>query len=94
MCLGIPGQVVRVVDAERALALVDIGGVHREVDFSCLISEEKPIERCVGDWVVVHVGFAMSQIDEREADKTLKLLEDLGQAQEEWEAMRASSEAG
>ena len=94
MCLGIPGQVMRVVDSERALALVDFGGVQREVDFSCLISEEKPIDRCVGDWVVVHVGFAMSQIDEREAEKTLRLLEELGQAQEEWAAMSANPEGG
>lgn len=90
MCLGIPGQVVEITDATRKLALVDVSGVQREVNMACVANQEHPIESCVGDWVLVHVGFAMSRIDEREAAETLKLLAELGEAQAEIEAMRSS----
>lgn len=90
MCLGIPGQVVKVTDAEKKLALVDVSGVQREVNMACVANDEHPIESCVGDWVLVHVGFAMSRIDEREAQLTLELLVELGEAQAEIEAMRNS----
>ena len=90
MCLGIPGQVVRITDADKKLALVDVSGVQREVNMACVTNQEHPIEQCVGDWVLVHVGFAMSRIDEREAALTLELLVELGEAQAEIEAMRSS----
>ena len=80
MCLGIPGRVVEITDAERSLARVDIGGVSREVNLLCIVDDEHPLERCVGDWVLVHVGFAMSRIREDEAEATLKLLGELGEA--------------
>ncbi|MEM8608556.1 MAG: HypC/HybG/HupF family hydrogenase formation chaperone [Myxococcota bacterium] len=90
MCLGIPGQVVEITDPVRKLALVDVSGVRREVNMACVVNESHSIEDCVGDWVLVHVGFAMSRIDEREAQETLKLLVELGEAQDEIRAMRES----
>ena len=90
MCLGIPGQVVEVTDPVRKLALVEVSGVRREVNMACVVNESHSIEQCVGDWVLVHVGFAMSRIDEREARETLKLLVELGEAQDEISAMKES----
>ena len=93
MCLGIPGQIVEIIDAEQLLARVDVSGVRRPVNIACIVSDEHPPVSCVGDWVLVHVGFAMSRIDEDEAQKTLSLLNELGEAQEEIEAMKSSAEA-
>ncbi len=88
MCLGIPGQITAISDAERMLGIVDISGVRREVNLVCVIDDHHPVEECVGDWVLVHVGFAMSRIDEAEAKATLNLLEELGEMQLELAAMR------
>jgi hydrogenase expression/formation protein HypC len=90
MCLGIPGQIVAITNAAHKLALVDVSGVRREVNIACIVNEEHPVEGCVDDWVLVHVGFAMSRIDEREAAETLRILEELGEVQLELDAMRAS----
>jgi hydrogenase expression/formation protein HypC len=94
MCLGIPGQIVEISDAEQQLGIVSVSGVKREVNLICVVDDTHPIESCVGDWVLVHVGFAMSRIDEDEAAKTLQLLTELGEMQREMEAMRASEEVG
>ena len=91
MCLGIPGQIVEITSAEDALALVDVGGVRREVNIACVIDDEHPVDACVGDWVLIHVGFAMNRLDEKEAERTLALLQELGQAQEELDALKATS---
>jgi hydrogenase expression/formation protein HypC len=88
MCLGIPGRVVAICDAGSKLGLVDVCGVKREVNLACIVDASHPVAGCVGDWVLVHVGFAMSRIDEREARLTLALLEELGEAQAELAAMR------
>ena len=64
MCLGIPGQIVAIDDAERKLATVEVGGVRRQINIACIVDDEHPPAACVGDWVLVHVGFAMSRIDE------------------------------
>ncbi|MBL1321480.1 MAG: HypC/HybG/HupF family hydrogenase formation chaperone [Methylophaga sp.] len=88
MCLGIPGQIFEITDAERLLAKVDVSGVKREVNIACIVSDDHPVNACVGDWVLVHVGFAMSRIDEDEAARTLQILEELGEVQEELEAMQ------
>ncbi|QXX74921.1 HypC/HybG/HupF family hydrogenase formation chaperone [Methylovirgula sp. HY1] len=92
MCLGIPGQIVTITDVQRKLASVDVGGVKREINIACII-DDRPIESCVGDWVLVHVGFAMSRINEEQAAETLKLLIELGEAQQELAAMRESGRA-
>lgn len=83
MCLGIPGRIVRLDDAEAMLATVDVCGVRRQINLACIIADDHRFEACLGDWVLVHVGFAMSRIDEEAARKTLALLEELGEQQAE-----------
>jgi hydrogenase expression/formation protein HypC len=82
MCLGIPGQIVAIIDPAEASAMMEIGGVRRPVNISFV-----PDAR-VGDWVLVHVGFAMSRIDAQEAERTLELLTELGEMQAELDALR------
>jgi len=93
MCLGIPGRIVKIDDATRKLATVDVAGVKRQVNIACIVDEAHPVEACVGDWVLIHVGFAMSRIDEAQAAETLKILTELGEAQTEIRAMRTSAAA-
>jgi hydrogenase expression/formation protein HypC len=94
MCLGIPGCIVRITDAERKLAMVDVSGVQREVNVACIIEDGMPVEDCIGDWVLVHVGFAMSRIDEAEAEATLRVLNELGEVQQELAAMAGAAGSG
>ncbi len=90
MCLAIPGQIVEFCDPGRFLARVDVSGVRRVVNVALLSGGEHGVQ--VGDWVLVHVGFAIAQIDEREALATRQLLEQLGQAYEqELEELEASA---
>jgi len=77
MCLGIPGQIVEITDTQKKLAIVNVGGVKRQVNIACIVDEQHPPEACLGDWVLVHVGFAMNRINEEEAAETLKLLEEI-----------------
>lgn len=88
MCLGIPGQVVSIDDAEKLLGTVEVGGVRRQVNLACVVDEEHPVQDCIGDWVLVHVGFAMSRIDPEEAQRTMELLHELGEVADELRAMR------
>lgn len=74
MCLGIPGQVVEIVDAHEHLAKVDVNGIRRIISVRLLADEGL----LVGDWVLVHVGFAMSKIDEAEAQLTLDQVQKMG----------------
>lgn len=90
MCLGIPGQIIEISDAQKRLAIVDVSGVKREVNVACIVIDE-PVENLIGVWTLVHVGFAMSRIDEEEAAKTMEILIMLGEAQAEIEAMEQSS---
>lgn len=90
MCLGIPGRIVKIDDVAKKLATVDVSGIKRQVNIACIVNEDHPVASCVGDWVLVHVGFAMSRIDEKEAALTLQVLTELGEAQAEIEAMRKS----
>lgn len=91
MCLGIPGRVTRIVDAERMIAVVDVSGVERKANVTCVALPGRPLDDLVGAWVLLHVGFAMSVIDEAEAAKTLEVLEQLGEVQDELAAMRLSA---
>jgi len=91
MCLGIPGRIVKIDDVAKRLATADIGGVRRQVNIICIVDDEHPAESCVGDWVLIHVGFAMSRIDEAEAAETLRILTELGETQLELDAMRRSA---
>jgi hydrogenase expression/formation protein HypC len=93
MCLGIPGRIVEITDPAKRLAMVDVGGVKREINVAFIIDAVHPLESCVGDWVLVHVGFAMSRIDEKEAALTLALLTEMGEVQAELDSMRAAERA-
>ncbi|MDD5001936.1 MAG: HypC/HybG/HupF family hydrogenase formation chaperone, partial [Thiomonas arsenitoxydans] len=79
MCLGIPGRIVDIVDVHACLATVEVSGVRRQVNIACVVDADHPPATCVDDWVLVHVGFAMSRIDADEARKTLELLAELGE---------------
>lgn len=87
MCLGIPGQIVEVGADRPDLAMVDIAGVRREIDVSLLLDE--PVT--AGDWVLVHVGFALSRIDAEEAARERARVAGLGAAyDDEVAALRQS----
>ena len=89
MCLAIPGQVIEVVDETNRLAKVDVAGVRRTVNVSLLDNDDDSARP--GDWVLIHVGFALSKVDEEEAHATLGLLQKMGEAYEqELEDLKAS----
>jgi hydrogenase expression/formation protein HypC len=91
MCLAIPGRVVALDDARPDLATVDVVGVRRTINVALL----EPDGVRAGDWVLIHVGFAMARIDEAEAEATLSALEAMGQIwAEELDAIRATDDAG
>ncbi|MEY4579957.1 MAG: hypothetical protein RL701_4660 [Pseudomonadota bacterium] len=79
MCLGIPGQVVAIVDASKQTGVVDVGGVRRVVNLALVRDKQQPVTELLGTWVLIHVGFAMSRIDEAEAKRTLELVQDMGE---------------
>ncbi len=79
MCLGIPGQIVEIVDEVNHIAKVDVSGVKRNVNVAVVRHEGV----APGDWVLIHVGFAMSKIDEHEAEETIKLLHGMDDAYED-----------
>ncbi len=74
MCLGIPGQILEITDDENSIAKVEVSGVKRNVNVALV----RPEGIGPGDWVLIHVGFAMSKIDEREAKETLNILYGMG----------------
>ncbi|WP_219415776.1 HypC/HybG/HupF family hydrogenase formation chaperone [Pseudonocardia nigra] len=76
MCLGVPGRIVEITDVDHQLAVADVEGVRRKINIGLLVEEEV----IAGDWVLIHVGFAMSKIDEAEAEATLALLAGMGDA--------------
>lgn len=78
MCLGVPGQIVEIVDPELLIAVADVAGVRRKVNITCIVDDAHPVAACIGDWVLIHVGFAMSRIDEEEADRALEGLRLMG----------------
>jgi hydrogenase expression/formation protein HypC len=87
MCLGIPGQIVEIIDGDDQLARVEVTGVRRLINISLLVDEGIT----VGDWVLIHVGFAMSKIDADEAASALSALRMMGQGyDDELEALLAS----
>lgn len=89
MCLAIPGQVVEIVDPTTRIAKVDVGGVRRNVNIGLLDGSGESAG--VGDWVLIHVGFALSKVDEEEAAATLSMLEGMGDAfEDELEQLRGS----
>jgi hydrogenase expression/formation protein HypC len=86
MCLAIPGQIIEVVDELNRLAKVDVAGVKRTISVGLLDGGAQP-----GDWVLIHVGFAISKVDEEEARATRELLERMGaEYEQELEELKAS----
>ena len=76
MCLGIPGEVIEILTDRPDLARVDVSGVRRAINIGLLVDEDvRP-----GDWILIHVGFALSKIDEAEAKAALDFLAGIGQA--------------
>jgi len=92
MCLGIPGQVVSITDAERQLAMVDVGGVLREVNLACIVSPEHPLAAASATGSSSMSASRLSRIDEAEAALTLETLAALGELQAETAAIRASGQ--
>jgi len=76
VCLAIPGRVVEILDDVNQLAKVDVAGVRRTVNVGLLDAGD--LGQLPGQWVLIHVGFALSRIDEREALATLELLQEMG----------------
>ena len=90
MCLAIPARLVEYVDEERNYGKVELGGVRRQVNTSLLVGEDAAEP---GDYVLVHVGFALSAISEAEAEETLRILEEMGPAYtDELQQIRESEE--
>ncbi|HWS99737.1 MAG TPA: HypC/HybG/HupF family hydrogenase formation chaperone [Pyrinomonadaceae bacterium] len=88
MCLAIPGQIVEIVDAENHIAKVEVGGVRRNINTGMLSERDAQI----GNYVLIHVGFAMSRIDEHEAQETLRVLEEIGQYEDEFTQFKTTME--
>lgn len=88
MCLAIPGKIVEIVDEENQIAKVEVGGVKRNINIGMLDKEDTRI----GDYVLIHVGFAMSKIDEKEAQETLRVLNEIGQYEEELNQFKTTFE--
>ena len=89
VCLAVPGQIVEVVDEANRLAQVDVAGVQRTINIGLLDDDGTGVD--AGDWVLIHVGFALSKVDEEEAAATLSLLEGMGSDFEaELEELKAS----
>jgi hydrogenase expression/formation protein HypC len=86
MCLAIPGKIVEIVDAENQIAKVEVGGVRRNINIGMLD------ETRIGDYVLIHVGFAMSKIDEQEAAETLRVLQEMGSYEPEFDQFKSSVE--
>ena len=87
MCLAIPGKIIEIVDEENSIAKVEVGGVRRNVNVGMLDKEDTRI----GNYVLIHVGFAMSKVDEKEAEETLRLLQELGQYEAEFDQFQSAA---
>ena len=86
MCLGLPGRVIEITDRAAGLARVDLSGVRREISVALVDEPDAPLR--VGEWVLVHVGFALSRIDEDDAQATLALLYEAAELQRELDELR------
>ncbi|MEP6922589.1 MAG: HypC/HybG/HupF family hydrogenase formation chaperone [bacterium] len=86
MCLAIPGKIVEIVDVDNQIAKVEVGGVKRNINIGMLGKDEAR----VGDYVLIHVGFAMSKVDEQEAHETLRLLKEIGEFDLELEQFKTT----
>ncbi|MEX2940551.1 hydrogenase maturation factor HybG [Serratia fonticola] len=83
MCIGIPGKVVALDANQSQHAWVDVCGVQREVNIALVCQDDEPAEALIGSWVLIHVGFAMSRLDEQEAQETLSALQAMGEVEQD-----------
>ncbi|MGH9898319.1 MAG: HypC/HybG/HupF family hydrogenase formation chaperone [Pyrinomonadaceae bacterium] len=88
MCLAIPGKIVAIIDEVNSVAKVEVGGVRRNINIGMLDKDDAKI----GDYVLIHVGFAMSKVDAHEAEETLRLLQELGSYETELDQFKSSME--
>lgn len=88
MCLAIPGKIVEIVDVDNRIAKVEVGGVKRNINIGMLGEDEAQ----VGDYVLIHVGFAMSKVDEHEAHETLRVLKEIGEFDLELEQFKTTAD--
>ena len=88
MCLAIPGKIVEIVDEENSIAKVEVGGVKRNINIGMLGKDEVGL----GDYVLIHVGFAMSKVDEAQAADTLRVLKEIGEFDLEFEQFKGTVE--
>jgi hydrogenase expression/formation protein HypC len=86
MCLAIPGKIIEIVDADNHIAKVDVSGVKRNINIGMIDDTQ------VGDYVLIHVGFAMSKIDQQRAEETLQILNEIGQYETELDQFRTTME--
>ena len=84
MCLAIPGKLVEIVDGQSLVGIVEVTGVRRKVQLG-LLEDNMPK---TGDWVLIHVGFAMSKISEQDAEEQMRLLMALGETEQAMEEVR------
>src|SRR5271163_704573 len=84
MCLAIPGKIVELLNEDRDMAVIDVLGVRRRIDLG-LLADDPPAR---GDWVLIHVGFAMSKISEVDALDQLRMLTELGEQESAMEEVR------
>ncbi len=86
MCLAIPGKIIEIVDEGSRIAKVEVGGVKRNINIGMLGKDEAR----VGDYVLIHVGFAMSKVDEQQAEDTLRMLKEIGEFDLEFEQFKTT----
>ena len=77
MCLGIPGKIISIEDEQKLIVKADFSGVQRNISMNCIVKSSEELPAMINGWVLVHVGFAMSCIDEEEARKTLEVLNEM-----------------
>jgi hydrogenase expression/formation protein HypC len=92
MCLGIPGRIVEITDPDTMTGVVEVGGVRRPINICFIVDDGTQPSAYLGEWVLIHVGFAMSRINAAEAERTLALLAELGEIQAEIDIMQQSAE--
>ena len=91
MCLGMPGRIAAITDPSAQMALAEVSGVRRAISLAPVA--DRPLDDLVGEWVLIHVGFAMAVIDAAEAAATLEALRSLGEAEEALAAMAEGDRA-
>lgn len=83
MCLAVPGKIVELTDKEQCLVKVDLSGAKQVINVRSIIDTMHPYDSCVGEWVLIHFGFATSRVDEEEALKIIEVLEEMGTMMEQ-----------